>query len=285
MKIAAVLVLALAGTAMAQTLDGTRDGSYANLFSQNNQTGFGDNFSELNNFSWSSSGGNLYIFVGGNIENNGNRMVFFFGTSNAGQSTLSGLSGDGSERLGVTFDAGFGNASRMISANNGSGTLYVNHASFAGAWSYGYAGNSAVGGNAFAQDGGDTSGIQAILNNSNTGGVTGGSGTFDPNVSGAVSTGLELCIPLAWLGYTSGPITVAGWVAGGNYGYASNQFVGGFQGGQGNLGSDGNGNYVDATTNFDLNDFDGDQYVTIVPTPGVAGLLGLGALAMGRRRR
>lgn len=284
MKIAAALVLALAGSAMAQTLDGTRDASYTDLFSQNVQTGFGDNFSEMNNVSWSSDGTNLYIFAGGNIEGNGNRMVFFFGTSNAGQSTLSGLGGGDFDRMHVTFDSGFGQASRWISFNHSGGTIYGNAGSYNGAtWSEQYVGNSAVGSNTYDPVG-STSGIQAFLNNSNTAGVTGGSGAFDPAVSALVGTGLELCIPLSWLGYTSGQITLAGWVNGGDNSYASNQFIGGFQGGQGNLGGDGNGNYT-GSADFDLNDFDGDQFVTIVPAPGAAGLLGLGALAMGRRRR
>ncbi len=284
MKIAAVLVLALAGSAMAQTLDGTRDGSYANLFNQNTQTGFGDNASELDNFSWSSDGTNLYLFIGGNIEANGNRMVFFFSTSNPGQSTLNGLGGGDFDRMHVTFDAGFGGASRWVSFNAANtDQLYGNAGSYNGSsWSEEYVGNSTVGGATFNPNG--TSGIRAILNNSNTGGVTGGSGVGDSSAAALVNTGLELCIPLSWLGYTGGQIRVAGWVNGGDNSYASNQFIGGFQGGQGNLGSDGNGVYT-GNANFDLNDFDGDQYVTIVPTPGVAGLLGLGALAMGRRRR
>jgi hypothetical protein len=284
MKIAAALVLALAGSAMAQSIDGVRDASYNNLFNQNTQTGFGDNYSELDNFSWSSDGTNLYLFVGGNIENNGNRIVLFFGTSNPGQTTLNGLGGGDFDRMHVTFDAGFGAASRWVSFNHANGNqLYGNAGTYNGTtWSDEYLGNSTTGSAGFNFNG--ASGIQGILNNSNTAGVTGGSGTFNPAVAGLVGTGLELCIPLSWLGYTGGPITVAGWVNGGDNSYASNQFIGGFQGGQGNLGGDGNGNYT-GSASFDLNDFDGDQFVTIVPTPGAAGLLGLGALAMGRRRR
>lgn len=284
MKIAAVLVLALAGSAMAQTLDGTRDGLYTNLFNQNTQTDFGDNFSELDNFSWSSDGTNLYLFIGGNIEGNGNRMTFFFGTSNPGQNTLSGIGGGNFNNLQCTFDAGFGGASRWVNFNHSGGTIYGNVGSYNGSvWTEEYIGNSVVGSTTFNPVG--ASGVVGFLNNTNTAGVTGGAGTFDPNVAALVSTGLELCIPLSWLGYAGGPITVAGFINGGGNDYASNQFIGGFQGGQGNLGGDGNGGWIGGPVNFDLNDFDGDQYVTIVPTPGVAGLLGLGALAMGRRRR
>jgi hypothetical protein len=283
MKIAAVLVLALAGSAMAQVLDGTRDGTYASLFNQNTQTGFGDNASELDNLSWSSDGTNLHLFVGGNIEGNSNRIVLFFGTSNAGQNTLNGLGGGDFDRMHVTFDSAFGGASRWVNFNHFQGTIYGNAGSYNGSsWSEEYVGSSVVGGNAFSPNG--ASGVQAILNNSNGAGVGGGSGADNPANAAAVGTGLELVIPLAWLGYTSGPITVAGWVNGGDNSYASNQFIGGFQGGQGNLGSDGNGNYT-GNANFDLNDFDGDQFVSIVPTPGVAGVLGLGALAAARRNR
>jgi hypothetical protein len=283
MKIAAALVLALAGTAMAQTIDGSRDGSYTSLFNQNVQTQFGDNESELDNLSWSSDGVNLYLFVGGNLQNNGNRMSFFFGTSNPGQNTLSGMPGTFGNNQ-ITFDSAMGNVSRMITVNHSNtDQLYTNVLSFnGGAWSEEYAGNSTTGAMGFTPNG--TSGVQALLNNSNTAGVTGGTGTFDPAVSGLVSTGMELVIPLAWLGYSGGVITVAGFVNNGDHNYASNQFIGGFEGSQGNLGGDGNGGFT-GVNNWDLNDFDGEQFVRIVPTPGAAGLLGLGALALGRRRR
>lgn len=294
MKIAALCVLALAGSAMAQTIDGTRDASYTNLFSQNVQTQFGDygnptpGGSEIDNISWQSSGGNLYLFIGGNMEANGNRLVLMFNSGAGGQSTLSGI-GSGAGALQQTMDTAFGGANRFIGINNdgGSNRIYLNYGSYGGgSWSNGYAGSSVVGSAAWDVDGGDTSGLQAALNNSNTAGVTGGTGAFDPAISGLVGTGVELVIPLSWLGYTSGPINVAGWIAGGDYNYASNQFLGGFASPpQGNLGSDGNGGFNGAGANFDLNDFDGDQFVSIVPTPSAAGLLGLGALAMGRRRR
>lgn len=284
MKITALLVLALAGSALGQTLDGSRDGLYTSLFNQNVQTGFGDNFSELDNVSWSSDGTNLYLFVGGNIEANGNRMAFFFGTSNPGQSTLSGIGGGSFNNMQVTFDAGFGGASRWLVFNHANvNQLYGNAGSYNGAtWSEEYIGNSTSGALGFTPNG--SSGIQAILNNSNTAGVTGGSGVANTGDAAAVGTGLEIMIPLSWLGYSGGPITVAGFINGGGNDYASNQFIGGFAGGQGNLGGDGNGNFT-GVVSFDLNDFDGDQFVTIVPAPGVAGLLGLGALAAGRRRR
>lgn len=285
MKLAALAVVALAGSAMAQTLDGSRDGSYTNLFSQNVQTGFGDNYSELDNFSWSSDGTNLYIFAGGNIQDVSNRMTFFFSTTNPGQSTLSGIGGGNFNNLQLTFDAGFGGASRWVNFNNYQGTIYGNVGAFDGSsWTEEYIGNSSVGGNVYNPNG--STGISGFLNNSNTAGVTGGNGaTENTAVSGAVSTGLEICIPLSWLGYTGGQIRVAGFINGGSNDYASNQFIGGFQSSQGNLGGDGNGNWIGGPVSFDLNDFDGDQFVTIVPTPGAAGLLGLGALAMGRRRR
>lgn len=283
MKIAAALVLALAGTAMAQTIDGSRDGSYTSLFNQNVQTQFGDNESEIDNVSWSSDGTNLYLFVGGNLQNNGNRFSFFFGTSNPGQNTLSGMPG-GFGNMQMTFDAAMGNVSRVITVNhNNTDQLYTNVLSFnGGAWSEEYAGNSTTGAVGFTPSG--SSGVQALLNNSNTAGVTGGTGTFDPAVSALVGTGMELVIPLAWLGYNGGVITLAGYVDNGGHNYASNQFIGGFEGPQGNFGGDGNGNFT-GINGWDLNDFDGDQFVRIVPTPGAAGLLGLGALAMGRRRR
>jgi hypothetical protein len=64
------------------------------------------------------------------------------------------------------------------------------------------------------------------INNSNVGGV---SGTNPIDVSGAasVTTGLELSIDLAELGWDGGPIRVAGFVNANGHAYVSNQVLGG----------------------------------------------------------
>ncbi|MDG1898487.1 MAG: hypothetical protein P8I74_01340, partial [Phycisphaerales bacterium] len=94
---------------------------------QNTSTSFGDNDnpdpglaigSELNFGLASISNGNLYIFLGGNLETNFNKLEIFVDCRDGGQNRLRGdnadVDFDGLNRLGddgsgngMTFDAGF----------------------------------------------------------------------------------------------------------------------------------------------------------------------------------
>lgn len=107
-------------------------------------------------------------------------------------------------------------------------------------------------------------GMLMALDNSNTVGVS-GDGPYetptgeDPT---AATTGLEFAIPLSALGNPTGDISIVAFINNGDHNYASNQFAGeGVL--QGNLGADGLGGNAADLSLIDLNDYAGDQFVTI----------------------
>ena len=95
-------------------------------------------------------------------------------------------------------------------------------------------------------------GIIASIDNSNTGGVTGG---FELGDGAGVSTGIEIGIPLEVLGHTEGDrIAVAAFVNGSNHDFVSNQVLGPL-GGSDNLGE---------PRLIDFSTVSGDQFVVVV---------------------
>jgi len=106
-------------------LDGGVGGSaYSNAFLQGNYTGFGDETdgtedgngpngggSEIDAIYMSKDATNLYIFVAGNLENNGNALDLYIDTGAGGDATLGNGTGDGGfivdGQSGLVFDAGF----------------------------------------------------------------------------------------------------------------------------------------------------------------------------------
>lgn len=98
--------------------------AYTQAFLQGNFTGFGDETdgtvdgsgpngggSEIDGIYISKDATNLYIFVAGNLENNGNGLDIYIDTGAGGDNTLGSGSGDGgfivSGQSGLVFDAGF----------------------------------------------------------------------------------------------------------------------------------------------------------------------------------
>ena len=112
-----------------RTLDGQLDGgvggnAYQRVFLQTNYTGFGNmtsgtvdgsglggGGSEINAVYMAKDATNLYIFVAGNLETNGNAMDIYLDTGPGGSSTLGGGSGSGGfipgGQAGQVFDTGF----------------------------------------------------------------------------------------------------------------------------------------------------------------------------------
>ena len=124
----------------------------------------------------------------------------------------------------------------------------------------------------------NTIGLEAAINNSNTGGVDGndpnGSGMWEATGNpGDVRTGIEFSIGLDELGLDpnfTGDIGIAGFINGSNFDFASNQFIGGVL--QNNLGGDGSGGFTGGLDGVDLSTIAGDQFVTltVAPAPSVS---------------
>src|SRR5690606_13155728 len=128
-------------------------------------------------------------------------------------------------------------------------------------------------------------GIGVAFNNSNVGGIGGNIGAAADSVAAlAVTTGIELAIPLAAIGSPAGAIKISPMINGSNHDFLSNQFLGGLPVGTGNLGGDGTGVFTGSLSGINLNNFAGDQYFVVVPEPTSLALLS-GLVLLARRRR
>lgn len=293
--IAAAAVLALSGAAMAQVNDGVLtpgDGYGAPIFQQGIQTGFGPaaNGSELAAIYCKSNASGVTLFFAGSLESNFNKLNVFFDTKAGGQNQIGGTnpSNDGwaSKYNGFRFDTGFnadymmifrrGNAGTdkfdidyaEIGTTNGSNigslpSLTPSNANFGLGFNMGY-----------------TSSTNSI------GGVAGAA--VSPGQALLSTGGIEIFIPYSALGLSQGQtFLLSAHITNGDHNYLSNQFAGSMPVGQGNLGSDGTGAFFGegpGPRGVDLNNYAGNQYIT-VPAPSAMALLGLGGLVAGRRRR
>jgi hypothetical protein len=265
---------------------------------QSINTGFGlaaggndsANGSELDAAYGTISGGNLYLFLAGNYENNGNHLNVFVDGGALGQSTLNLNANSGFNTVnGSVFSPGF-QATYAYDMNDYQGTLYENEYTYggAGALNGGYVGavtESSVGIGAGTPSGaGENSPAFASLainnNNASNMGTTSGAAFSGPYAT----TGLELQIPLSQIGYTGGSILVMADINGGGDGYLSNQFLPELPVGTQNVG--GGGPYTgpsSAAFNFATTP---GEYFTVVPEPSTIGLVIVGLLgALGLRRR
>jgi hypothetical protein len=288
--ISAAAVLAVSGSALA-SIDGKDfDLDYgASIWAQNIGTQFGNNNdasvefangSEINALYARIQGGKLLLGVAGNVETNFNKLNLALDIKAGGQNTLSGLPNLGNLD-GLTFDNGF-DADVVLSYTGGNAPVdtFIDGATTDGMG--GFLGQGTAASTMVTLAGAD---IIISTDNSNVGGV----GSFgNPNDSdpGSVTTGVEWSIDIAALGWTYGDeIRIAGWINGGGNDFMSNQVIGGLPDGTGNLGGDGAGNFTGNVGGIDFNNFAGDQFVSFIPAPGTAALVGLGGLAAARRRR
>ena len=269
----------------AVSVDGTLDPDYGSAITvQTINSGFGDSTvgdgtssggSELDAGYGIFQGGNLYLFLSGNFEANGNHLNIFISDGRAGQSTLAVPTTATMKAMnGSKFSPGF-QATMALDLNDFSGTEYVEEYNLTGTPSGGFAGSFALsGGIGTGSPGGS---IMYGFNNRNAAGVNGTGGTAaDAAAAQAVMTGLEVVIPLSLLGNPSGNVSVLADINGGGDTFLSNQFLSGLPVGTSNLGNAGI---------FDFSSTPGEFFV--VPEPSTLSLigLGLGGLWYARRRR
>lgn len=292
-----LIVAAMAVPASAQiVVNGTKDAGYgAALAVQTVETGFGDNFSELDAGYGLISGGKLNLFIAGNVEANFNKLEIFIDSKPGGQSVFDSSGNDNADRMdGLVFDAGFTADYHIIfrrGTDGGNQKVDVDFANLLAQSASSYSDvmtGSGLDGVGATGTGVNATAIQVGYDNSNVAGIGGTAGVMaDQTAAAAVTTGLELSIDLADLGYAGGVINVMVGQNGGGHDYWSNQFLGGLPVGSGNLGGDGAGNFTgEGAIDFTL--FEGSQYFRVVPEPASAGLLGvagLGWAALSRRRQ
>lgn len=287
-----VSALALGSAAHAQISGdlGSTSVSYGNpLAVQTINTAFGDstgggggddvNGSELDAIYGTVSGGNLYLFLAGDIQagTSANSINIFIGGggSTVGQNTLSTTVSPLNNLNGSTFASGF-NATLGLALNDYNGTIYTDAANYQSAGG-GYVGavtlSSGVGSGAPSGGSFTLAGFEEALNNTHVS-TMGAAGTaLSGSTSGAnTTTGLELLIPLADLGAISGNVEVMAAINNGGDNYLSNQFLPGLGVGSGNLG----------TSTFS------DAGFVTVPEPSTLMLMatsGIATLLLFRRRK
>ena len=289
----------------APTLDGTRDASYGAPWAvQTVQTGFGDanpnGGSELDAAYAQVEGGALYLMLTGNLENNFNKLNIFIDSVAGGQNMLENDANFGGtnpendgwagKHAGMMFDTGFAADYMLILRNGDSGgdRFDIDYAVVGGGLgAFQTAGDvfggSLTGSNASALP----NGIGLAFDRSNTAGVTGGNDAADQTAAAAVTTGVELAIPLSVLGNPNPvDIKVAAMINGSNHDFLSNQLLGGLPAPQGNLGGDGSGTFTGTLSGINLKNFAGDQFFHVfVPEPSTAMLATLALIGLLGRRR
>ncbi len=274
----AVVPFALVSSASSQSpvVDGTLDAVYvpaSDLSTQSVTTGFGDstlgvvdaaNGSELDGLHAVVNGGVLYLFLGGNLESNFNKLELFIDCRSGGQNRLPGNNpdvdynalnrmGDDGSGNGLTFDTCFSADFYLTTTCGGTPiAMYANIAQLLtdGGGTGAYIGTGTPG--SVAIDNAEF-GVKVAINNSNVAGVGGGSS------SGAgVSTGIEIAIPLTLLGYdaaTQKNIKICAAINGGGHDYLSNQFLAPLAPLSNNLAE---------PRNVNLSVIDGNQYAVLV---------------------
>lgn len=288
--------LLVVSSASAITADGTLDAGYGPALAvQTVDTQFGDNQSELNAGYAAIQGGSLHIMLTGNLEANFNKLNIFIDSKAGGQNQLNLTNPNNdnwaNKHNGFKFDSAF-SADYLFILRRGGSQFDLDYAVIGGGATsfdnYGSVFGLANSGSATTAAGGNLGYSFGVgYNGSNIGGVIGGTGAANVAAALAVTTGIELSIPLAALGNPNfgDTIRISAMVNGGNHDYLSNQLLGGLPAGQGNLGGDGFGGYNGTVGALDMNNYQGDQFFVItVPEPSSMALTGLGLAALLLRR-
>jgi hypothetical protein len=274
-----------------RTSAGDNYGPYVAI--QMTNTDFGDNSgiqsgSELDAAYFWNDDTNLYLMFTGNLENNFNRANIFIDSVPGGENVLTADVNNGgnnptndgwaNRHAGLRFDAGFSPDYLLIAragVTPGVGNTFDLDFNSVGNAGVVVTGTNLFNGSPWGFNGMLLNGIMVGFDDSNTHGISGGSGAANQAAAAAVTTGLEFTIPLAEIGASPGnTIKIAAMINGQNHDFLSNQALGAFAPPQGNLGGDGAGNFTGNLAGIDLTQFVGDQFFTIVLEGGPTVVLG-----------
>jgi glycosidase len=219
--------------AQPATINGTYDPAFGSaLCFQSDATGFGLNYSELDGAYGLITNGNLYLFLSGNLQNNGNNINLIIDGTN-GQSTLNAANPGNlglnnlSEMNGSRFSPDF-TAVYAFNINNTNKTLTVSQ--------YNLTDNTAVDALGTLTESGNIV-VNGIIDNAVVVGFNNNNSRSQAANVGTGSTGLEMVIPLSLIGNPAGPIKVLADINGYQEVYLSNQFLPGLAPGTPNLGA------------------------------------------------
>ncbi|MEZ6242331.1 MAG: GC-type dockerin domain-anchored protein [Phycisphaerales bacterium] len=223
------ITVAAAAAASAPVIDGTLDAAlYGSAkFLQTNYTGFGNDTSgteiggggsEIDAVYACTNGGNLYLFIAGNLENNGNAIDLYFDTDSSGgtgSNTLGSGSGAGAfiinGQSGTIFDSGFG-ADFLVSVDDWNhdsddGTTPNIPRLWSGPLSGSISDQGSTTGHGAAGAGSLMNGYALAIDNSNTAGVIGSPSLASPVAPDADwAYGSELDNVRAYLDVDEGPV-------------------------------------------------------------------------------
>jgi len=215
------------------TINGTYDPAFGNALAvQTDATGFGLNYSELDAAYGFITNGVLYLFISGNLQNNGNNINLFIGGTN-GQSTLNAANPGnlGLNNLAMMNGSKFAQnftAAYALNVNNTNKTLTISQ--------YNLINGTAVdAGGSLAEN--DNVVVNGTVDNSVAIGFNNNNSKSQANNVGPGATGLELAIPLSLIGNPVGPVKVLADINGYQEAYLANQFLPGLAAGTGNYGT------------------------------------------------
>ncbi|MBH8568435.1 T9SS type A sorting domain-containing protein [Microvirga sp. STS02] len=201
-------------------------------------------------------GDSLYVFLAGNLQNNGSTVDIFFDTQTGGQNILANNNpnvdnGGLNAMAGLRFDTNFAADYMMsVKARVQNGVIDTYFATLGTGGTSQNPASTGAGRVVTMNLGSGRTGTVAV-DMSNTGGVS--ATTVDPGTPEAVVTGIEFVLPLAAIGAPAGSLKIAAFINNASHDFLSNQVLGALPAGTTNLGN---------PLNVNFNNVAGNQYFT-----------------------